>query len=101
MKKTKAPLDPDHKAAWRACKKPWVGLGAVDLRKKLDQLIKSGWPIQALKAYAFCLFRHPRCDHVTEGAWRWAVRFADTSHFGGHNLLERYKADPEHYSFVK
>jgi hypothetical protein len=74
----------------------------ADLREKLDQLLKSGWSIQALKAYAFCWWRHRRCDHVTEGAWRWAVAFADaTQAMGGRNLLERFKADPEHYSFVK
>ncbi len=102
MKKAKAPKDPDYRAAWRACKKPWVSWSVVDLRKRLKQLLRSGWSIQALKAYAFVCWRHKRCDHVTEGAWRWAVAFADSSHvLGGRNVLERYKADPGFYAFVK
>jgi hypothetical protein len=48
MKKA-APKDPDYRAAWRACKEPWVGWTTVDLRKKLKQLLRSGWSIQALK----------------------------------------------------
>ncbi len=98
----RAPKDPNYRAAWRACKKPWKSWSVVDLRKKLKQLLRSGWSIRALKAYAFCQWRHKRCDHVTVGAWRWAVAFADASHeFGGRSLLERFKADPDHYSFVK
>jgi hypothetical protein len=102
MKKAKAPNDPDYRAAWKACKEPWVSWTTVDLRKKLKQLLRSGWSIQALKAYAYCNWRHKRCDHVTEGAWRWAVAFADSTHvLGGSRLLERFKEDPGYYAFVK
>ena len=73
MKKAKAPKDPDYRAAWRACKKPWISWSVVDLRKRLKQVLRSGWSIQALKAYAFVYWRHKRCDHVTEelGAGLW------------------------------
>jgi hypothetical protein len=79
-KKTKARRDPDYRAAWRACREPWsITPGSeIDLRAVLDDLLKSGWSIQALKAFAYRVreFAHRDKDRVTTGAWRWAVYLA-------------------------
>lgn len=93
----------DYRAAWKACEEPWETFGRVDdLRKRLRSLLRSGWSIGALKAYAFVVWRHKRSNKVTRSAWRWAVAFADPSvPLGGGNILERFKDDPEFFSFVK
>ena len=80
-KKAKARRGSDYHAAWLACRKPWLNelSGAeIDLRATLDKLLKSGWSIQALKAYAFRVreYAHRGNDRVTTGAWRWAVYLA-------------------------
>lgn len=121
--------DADYKAAWRACLKPYsfnsflsffgnaypVGSALdetsnrpdctvlFDLRVALDAVIKSGWPIAAIKAYAFCEWRiiNARCDHVTATAWREAVHSICTGARGTEAFLQRFNADPDHYAFVK
>ena len=60
---------------------------------------KTGWTIQALKAYAFSVWRNSDCDYVTEAAWRLSVEFADSNGCsGGRDFLKRFNADPERYS---
>ena len=105
LKRTKGPSDPDHRAAWLACRKPeprcWRD-GEIDLRAALDTALKAGWTIPALKAYAFCEWRYTRRDHVTDAAWRMAVKWAADSGYMAQSFLERFKTDPERYSvFVK
>lgn len=109
-KKAKAPRDADYLAAWKACRKPWPaawGFGQeVDLRVLLDKLLKSGWSIQALKAYAYCVWRHvygrDRYDHVTAFAWRYAVDFANADIGGDASRhLTQFSANPERYAHVK
>jgi hypothetical protein len=46
----------DYSAAQRACSKCLHGEEG-DLRPKLDDALKSGWSIQALKAYAFSVWQ--------------------------------------------
>ncbi len=81
LRKTLA-RDPLRRAAWLACREPWVrhwGKGApvrTDLRGALNKLLKSGWSIQLLAACAYC-FTDPRYDHVTRSGWRCAVYWAD------------------------
>jgi hypothetical protein len=116
LKRTKAPRHADYRDAWRACRKPWISdwVGTdcprveIDLRAALRSLLKSGWSIRALKAYAFSVkyFAHSRkdIDHVTAGAWRYAVRFASSSDIFGAQaatFLAEFKADPERYVWVK
>ena len=84
QKKTKAPRAALYSAAWRACGKPLPGEDPAenDLRSRLEDLLKSGWSIQALETYAFAhQWQRKRRDHVTPAVWRWAVYFAsiDTS----------------------
>jgi hypothetical protein len=87
LKKTLA-HNPLYKAAWRACREPWVmgwGDGApatpkralvtTDLRAALNKLLKSGWSMQALEAFAYS-WSDGRHDHVTRAPWRWAVYWA-------------------------
>jgi hypothetical protein len=65
---------------------------------KLDDLLKSGWSIQALKAYASSVWQQAAFDHVTEGAWRLAVEFADSNGCsGGRDFPKRFIANPERY----
>jgi len=124
-KKRKAPRDADYRAAWKACRKPWmesvpndkprvrgepwsdwVDGEEIDMRAALDKLLSSGWTIQALKAYAYCSWRHlygqDRYDHVTAFAWRWAVCFAGAD-IGGDasRYLTRFNANPEAFAHVK
>ena len=120
--------DPDYKAARRACLKPYscnsflsffgsaypVGSALddtsnrpdctvlFDLRPALDAVIKSGVPIAAIKAYAFCEWRmYAHHDHVTASAWREAVHSICTGDRGAEAFLQRFNADPTHYAFVK
>lgn len=88
----------DYSAARRACGKLLPG-EKDDLRAKLDSALKSGWSMQALKAYAILVWQQPRSDRVTETAWRLAVEFADSNGCsGGRNFLKRFNANPERYS---
>lgn len=87
-KKTKAlrktlARDPLYRAAWLACREPWISKGwgegapvKIDLRVALNKLLKSGWSIQALETFAnsWCDWRR---DHLTRKPWRWAVYWAD------------------------
>jgi hypothetical protein len=101
MSKAKAARDADYSAARRACSKALPGEEG-DLRAKLDNALKAGWTIQALKAYAFSVWRNSDCDHVTEAAWRLSVEFADSNgRSGGRDFLKRFNADPERHSCVK
>jgi hypothetical protein len=111
MKRVRGPTDPDHHAAWVACREPdrsWCEIlgdrcEPIDLRAKLDAALRAGWTPQALKACAFCCWRYtlPERDHVTRAAWRMAVHFADDS-ARARSFLEQFKADPEKYTaFVK
>jgi hypothetical protein len=101
MSKAKAARDTDYSAVRRACSKVLTGEEG-DLRAKLDNALKAGWTIQALKAYAFSVWRKPGCDYVTEAAWRLSVEFADSDgRSGGRDFLKRFNADPERYSLVK
>jgi hypothetical protein len=105
LKRSKAPRDADYRAAWRACREPW---GEIDLRVALRDLLKSGWNIQALKAYAFRVRYFGLCrkgiDHVTACAWRQAVRDASSRGMFGDqaaSFLAEFKANPERYAGVK
>lgn len=111
-KKPKAPRDPDYRAAWKACRKPWAmawGGGEVDLRVELSKLLKSGWSIQALKAYAWGHFHFsPRFDYVTAAPWRYAVHFAHDDLVSGRHgpasataFLEFFNAHPDGWAHVK
>jgi hypothetical protein len=82
LTKDKAPRDADYSAAWRACSKVPPG-EAGDLHAKLDNALKAGWSIEALKAYAFCVWRNTSGDYVTEAAWRLSVEFADSNGCSG------------------
>lgn len=121
--------DPDYKAAGRACLKPYscnsflsffgnaYPIGSAlnetsnrpdctvlfDLRHALDAVIKSGWPIAAIKAYAFYEWRmNERYDHVTTSAWREAVHSIRYGNIrGAEAFLQRFNADPDHCAFVK
>jgi hypothetical protein len=108
-KKTKALRDPDYHAAWLACRKPWISEWSgseIDLRAALDDLLKSGWSIQALKAYAFRVREYARRgnEHVTAGAWRWAVYLASRRAWGqdgplgAKTFLAEFNANPECYA---
>jgi hypothetical protein len=88
----------DYSAARRACG-AFVSGEADDLRAKLDSALKSGWSMQALKAYAMLVWQQPASDRVTEAAWRLAVEFADSSGCsGGRDFLKRFDANPERYT---
>jgi hypothetical protein len=84
-KKTKAQRDPDYRAAWRACgalaPSVW-GTDEENLRAMLDDLLKSGWSIQALRSYAFTWSRRADYDHVTPATWRWGIYFANMDMLG-------------------
>jgi len=109
-KKTTARRASDYHVAWLACRKPWVsewpGCPRVELnlRAALDDLLKSGWSIQALKAFAFSVreYAHKGNERVTVGAWRWAVYLASTGPASGplsaSSFLESFKANPERYA---
>jgi len=98
MSKAKAARDADYSAARRACSKVLPGEEG-DLSAKLDNALKTGWTIQALKAYAFSVWRNSDCDHVTEAAWRLSVEFADSNgRSGGRDFLKRFNTDRERYS---
>jgi hypothetical protein len=98
LTKTEAHRDGDYNAARRACSKVLPGEEG-DLRAKLDSALKSGWSIQALKAYALSVWGNSGCDYVTEAAWRLSVEFADSNgRSGGRDFLKRFNADPQRYS---
>jgi hypothetical protein len=108
IKRSKGPTDPDHRAAWIACREPdetWGNLCPPrDLRAKLDEALRSGWSPKALKAYAYVCFRYtkPMRNHVTRAAWRMAVVFAADPGGIGRSFLEDFNADPDRYAaFVK
>jgi hypothetical protein len=88
----------DYGAAQRACGAFVSGEGD-DLRTKLDSALKSGWSMQALKAYAMLVWQEPPTDRITEAAWRLAVEFADSNGCsGGRDFLKRFNANPERYT---
>ena len=90
--------DTDYRAARRACS---TGVSGEEgnLCAKLDGVLESGWSIQALKAYAFSVWRDSSCDHVTDTAWRLSVEFAESNGCsGGRDFLKRFNADPKRYS---
>src|SRR5262245_26956302 len=60
-KKTKA-RNADYVAAWRACRKPALDFDGreIDLRARLNNVLKSGWSIQAVEAYAWYSCRDTR-----------------------------------------
>jgi hypothetical protein len=89
--------DRDYHAVRRACGIDGYG-EEDDLCGKLDGALKSGWSIEALKAYALSVWSHPGCDHVTNFAWRLSVEFADSNGCsGGRDFLKRFNADPKRY----
>ena len=97
LSEAKSPDAADYHAAWSACRKS-VPAEESDLLAKLDEVLKSGWTIQALKAYAFFVWRKSDRDDATEAAWRLAVEFADSSGCsGGRDFLKRFNANPERY----
>ena len=79
-KRTKA--EEDYHAAWKACGVPlsprvWgKDVSEINLRARLEELLKYGWPIQAIKDLAFAQFTPSRHNHVTPASWRWCVYFA-------------------------
>jgi hypothetical protein len=100
MAATKAnPLyDADYLAARRACSTGVLG-EEDNLCAKLDSALKSGWSLQALKAYAFSVWSAHDCDYVTDIAWRLSVEFADSNGCsGGRDFLKRFNANPKRYS---
>ena len=85
----------DYSAAQRASSKCLRGEEG-DLRTKLNDALKSGWSIQALKAYAVSVWQLPGFDHVTGAAWRLAVEFADSNGCsGGREFLRRFNGNPK------
>jgi hypothetical protein len=67
LRKEKSPDASDYRAAGRACRKSVPG-EENDLLAKLDDALRSGWTIQALKAYAFLVWRKSDCDDATESS---------------------------------
>jgi hypothetical protein len=87
----------DYSAARRACGE-YVHGEEGDLSAKLDDALRSGWSIEALKAYAFSIWQQSASHDVTDAAWRLAVEFADSNGCsGGRDFLKRFCANPEHY----
>jgi hypothetical protein len=98
LRKAKSADAADYHAAWSACRKSVPGEES-DLLAKLDDVLKSGWTIQALKAYAFFVWRKSDRDDATEAAWRLAVEYADSNGCsGGRDFLKRFNANSERYS---
>jgi hypothetical protein len=94
-RKAEASGEYDYDAVRRVCREAPPAEGG-DLGAKLDDALKSGWSIEALKAYAFSVWRDPGCDHVTDAGWRLSVEFADSNGCGGgRDFLKRFKAEPE------
>jgi hypothetical protein len=88
----------DYVAARRACGNHLQHGEEGDLSAKLEEALRSGWSIEALKAYAFSIWQQTASDDVTDAAWRLAVEFADSNGCsGGRNFLKRFSADPESY----
>lgn len=105
MSKRRGPADPDHRAAWAACRKPdvvgWGDDTELDLRELLVERLKSGWSIPALKSYAYRYCRYTGREHVTPAGWRMAVRLTGSEIFVG-SFLEEFNSDPERYAgFLK
>jgi hypothetical protein len=103
MPMTRGPTDPNHHAAWIACREPDRSWGPhsepIDLRAALDEALQKGWSPKALKAYAFSW---RRCDHITAAAWRTAVKWAAYDEYFSRPFLEQFNADPDRYAaFVK
>ena len=89
--------DADYDAAQRACANYLHGEEG-DLSAKLEEALRSGWSIEALKAYAFSIWQQSASDEVTDTAWRLAVEFADSYGCGGgRNFLKQFSSNPEHY----
>ena len=82
----KTPDDADYSAALRACSKVLTGEEG-DLRLKLNNALKAGWSIQALKAYAFSVWRNSGCDYVTEAEWQLSVEYADSNGCSGGRIF--------------
>jgi hypothetical protein len=88
--------DPDYRAAWKACgarlaPSVW-GNEEIDLRADLDELLKSGWSMKALTAYA-STWRKRGFDHTTPSAWRWAIYFAHYDLDRDASLANRFLKD--------
>jgi len=87
----------DYSAARRACGKYAHGEEG-DLSAKLEDALRSGWSIEALKAYAFSIWQQSASHDVSDAAWRLAVEFADSNGCsGGRDFLKRFSANPERY----
>jgi hypothetical protein len=87
----------DYSAARRACGKHVHSEGG-DLSAKLEDALRSGWSIEALKAYAFSIWQQSASHDVSDAAWRLAVEFADSNGCsGGRDFLKRFSANPEPY----
>jgi hypothetical protein len=90
----------DYLAARRACHKCVHGEEG-DLSAKLEDALRSGWSIEALKAYAFSIWQQSASHDITDAGWRLAVEFADSNGCsGGRDFLKRFSANPERY-FVR
>jgi hypothetical protein len=88
--------DSDCVAARWACSNYLDGEGG-NLSAKLEEALRSGWSIEALKAYAFSTWRQSASGDVTDTAWRLAVEFANSNGCtGGRNFLKRFSSNPEH-----
>jgi len=87
----------DYSAARKACGK-YVHGEEGDLSAKLEDALRSGWSIEALKAYALSIWQQSASHDVTDAAWRLAVEFADSNGCsGGRDFLKRFSANPERY----
>lgn len=92
--------DPDYKDAWRACgaklsPRVFDNPEEIDLRARLDDLLKSGWPMAALRSYA-STWRTSRQPRVTPAVWRYGVYFASQDLVGtATRFLEEWKARQE------
>jgi hypothetical protein len=87
----------NYRAARRACGK-YVHGEEGDLSAKLEDALRSGWSIEALKAYALSIWQQSASHDVTDAAWRLAVEFADSNGCSGsRDFLKRFSANPERY----
>jgi hypothetical protein len=87
----------DYSTARRACGENLHGEEG-DLSAKLEDALRSGWSIEALKAYAFSIWQQSASHDVTDAAWRLAVEFADSNGCsGGRDFLKRFSAKSERH----
>jgi len=83
----------DYRAARQACSRSLSG-EEDELCAKLNSALKSGWSMQALKAYATTVWQQSGSDDVSEAAWRLTIEHADSKGCsGGRDFLRRYKAN--------